>query len=141
MHGSWLHGGGRSAPSLIAEARRDLTMEKMKAHYHSLLEKGQGARRLHVHLTELDPAGDGWLHQHSHAAEEAIYILEGEAEFAFDGKTHRVGPGELVFFPSHVTHAETRFLTPKMKYLVIRTMEPGDDPCCCGADLSAQRPE
>ena len=101
MHGSWLRGGDRSAPSLIAEARRNLTMEKMKAHYHS---------------------------------------LEGEAEFAFAGKIHRVGPGELVFFPSHVTHAETRFLTPQMKYLVIRTMEPGDDPCCSGADLSAQRP-
>ena len=92
-----------------------------------------------MHLTELDPAGDGWEHQHSHAAEEAIYILEGEAEFTFAGQTHRVGPGELVFFSSNVTHAETRFLTSKMKYLVIRTMESGDEPCCCGADLSPER--
>ena len=111
-------------------------MEKMKAKYHSLLGKEHGARKLHVHLTELDPAGDGWGRQHSHEAEEVIYILEGEAEFTFAGRTHRVGPGELVFFPSNVTHAETRFLTPKMKYLVIRTMEPNDAPCCCGADLT-----
>ena len=111
-------------------------MEKMNANYLSLLGTEHGARKVHVHLTELDPAGDGWEHQHSHMAEEAIYILGGEAEFTFDGKTHRIGPGELVFFPSNVMHAETRFLTPKMKYLVIRTMEPGDDPCCCGADLS-----
>ena len=114
-------------------------MEKMKANYLSLLGQEHAARKLHVHLTELDPAGEGWEHQHSHAAEEAIYILEGEAEFTFAGQTHRVGPGELVFFPSNVTHAETRFLTSKMKYLVIRTMEPGDEPCCCGADLSSEQ--
>ncbi|MCL4205219.1 MAG: cupin domain-containing protein [Pirellulaceae bacterium] len=110
-------------------------MEKMIAHYRSLLDKEHGARKLHVHLTELDPAGDGWGRQHAHEAEEVIYILEGEAEFTFAGRTYRVGPGELVFFPSNVTHAETRFLTPKMKYLVIRTMEPNDARCCCGADL------
>ena len=114
-------------------------MEKMKANYLPLLGQEHAARKLHVHLTELDPAGEGWEHQHSHAAEEAIYILEGEAEFIFAGQTHRVGPGELVFFPSNVTHAETRFLTSKMKYLVIRTMEPGDEPCCCGADLSSEQ--
>jgi uncharacterized cupin superfamily protein len=113
-------------------------MDKMLADYDSLLGKGQGAKKVHVHLTTLDPAGDGWEHQHSHTAEEAIYILEGQAEFTFDGETHRVGPGELVFFPSNVTHAKTRFFTPRMRYLVIRTMEPGDDPCCCGADLSIE---
>jgi uncharacterized cupin superfamily protein len=111
-------------------------MERMQAKYIPLLGKNEGARKIHVHLTELDPAGDGWPHQHAHAAEEAMYILEGEAEFAFAGKTHRVGPGDLIFFPSNVTHAETRFFTPRMKYLVIRTMEPGDEPCCCGAELS-----
>jgi len=59
--------------------------------------------------------------------------LEGEAEFSFAGKTHRVGPGDAVFFPSGVMHAETKFFTDKMKYLVIRTIEPDDEPCCCGA--------
>ena len=106
-------------------------MERMKASYRSLVGEEQGARKIHVHTTELNPAGAGWEHQHSHAAEEAIYILEGQAEFTFDGKTHRVGPGEVVFFPANVMHAETKFFTDKMKYLVIRTIEPGDEPCCC----------
>jgi uncharacterized cupin superfamily protein len=113
-------------------------MEKMKANYMPLLGKDQGARKVHMHVTELDPAGDGWQHQHSHAAEEVIYILEGEAEFTFADETHRVGPAESVFFPSNIMHAKTRFLTPRMKYLVIRTMETGDEPCCCGADLSLE---
>jgi uncharacterized cupin superfamily protein len=109
----------------------------MRANYVSLLDKAQGAKKVHVHLTELDPAGDGWPHQHLHAAEEAMYILEGEAEIIFAGKSRRVGPGDLVFLPPNVTHAETCFFTPRMKYLFIRTMEPGDALCCCGTDLSA----
>ena len=107
-------------------------MEKMKAAYKSLVGHAEGAQKIHVHVTELDPSGGGWAHQHSHAAEEAIYILEGEAEFTFDGDTYRVGPGQFVFFPSEVTHAETKFFTDKMKYLVIRSVEVGDEPCCCG---------
>ena len=111
----------------------------MKAAYRSLLGDAEGARKIHVHLTELDPSGAGWAHQHSHAAEEAIYVLEGQAEFTFAGKTHRVGPGELVFFPSGVMHAETKFFTDKMKYLVIRTIEPEDEPCCCRSAAPQQK--
>ena len=113
-------------------------MENVKAFYDSLVGPEQGARKIHVHVTELNPSGEGWASQHAHRAEEAIYILEGEAELTFSGKTHRVGPGEAVFFPSGVTHAETKFFTDKMKYLVIRTVEPGDEPCCCGTSFPQQ---
>jgi quercetin dioxygenase-like cupin family protein len=84
-----------------------------------------------MHVTELHQARQGWGYQHAHAAEEALYMLEGEGEFTFAGKTHRVGPGQSVFFPSGIMHAETRFFTDKVKYLVVRTIEPGDEPCCC----------
>lgn len=108
-------------------------MKNAKARYQSLVGPEHGAQKIHLHVTELDPSGGGWPSQHAHAAEEAIYILEGEAEFTFAGKTHRVGPGEAVFFPAEVTHAETTFFTDRMKYLVARTVEPGDGPCCCEA--------
>ena len=106
-------------------------MEKMKADYLSLVGSEDGAKKIHVHLTTLDPAGEGWENQHTHAAEEAIYILEGEAEFTFAGKSHRVGPGDTVFFPANVEHAKTKFFADKMKYLIIRSVEPDDEPCCC----------
>jgi uncharacterized cupin superfamily protein len=111
----------------------DTNVEKTRASYESLVGQEHGARKIHVHVTELNPCGDGWASQHAHAAEEALYMLEGEAEFSFAGKTYRVGPGEAVFFPSGVMHAETKFFTDRMKYLVIRTIEPDDEPCCCGA--------
>lgn len=110
-------------------------MDKTQALYRSLVGPEQGARKMHVHVTELNPSGAGWASQHAHQAEEAIYILEGEAEFTFDGKTHHVRAGEAVFFPSGILHAKAKFFTDKVKYLVIRTVEPMDDPCCCGVSF------
>jgi len=109
-------------------------MQNSNASYLPLIGPAHGARRLHMHMTELKQARAGWGYQHSHQAEEAVYMLEGEGEFTFGGKTYRVGPGQAVFFPSGVTHAETKFFSDTVKYLVVRTVEPGDEPCCCIAD-------
>ncbi len=106
-------------------------MQNSNALYESLVGPTEGARRLHMHVTILNDARKGWGAQHSHVAEEALYMLEGEGEFTFGGKTHRAGPGQVVFFPSGVTHAEVKFFSDTVKYLVVRTVEPGDPPCCC----------
>jgi quercetin dioxygenase-like cupin family protein len=115
-------------------------MKNSEAIYQPIVGPNDGAQRLHVHATELQHARHGWGYQHAHAAEEAIYMLEGEGEFTFDGKTHRVGPGQAVFFPSGVLHAETKFLSDTVRYLVIRTVEPGDEPCCCISSESQLTP-
>jgi len=112
-------------------------MDKTGATYRSLIGHEQGARKIHVHVTKLDPCGDGWGSQHSHAAEEALYMLEGRAELTFGGQPHHVGPGDAVFFPSGAMHAEAKFLSHKARYLVIRTVEAEDEPCCCGMDRPA----
>ncbi|MCC7475992.1 MAG: cupin domain-containing protein [Pirellulales bacterium] len=112
-------------------------MINSNAHYEPVITPSMGARRMHVHLTEINDARKGWGYQHCHEAEEAVYMLEGEGEFTFDGKTYHVGPGQAVFFPSGIVHAETKFLSDKVKYLVIRTVEPGDEPCCCETDVAA----
>jgi uncharacterized cupin superfamily protein len=106
-------------------------MKNSNAHYTPVVGPVDGARRLHVHLTELRDARRGWGYEHSHEAEEAIYMLEGVGEFTFAGKTHRIGPGQAVVFPSGVVHAETKFFSDTVSYLVIRTVEPGEEPCCC----------
>ena len=111
-------------------------MQNSQAHYEQVVGQKNGAKRMHVHLTELRDARNGWGYQHAHHAEEAVYMLEGEGEFTFDGATHRVGPGQAVFFPSGIVHAETKFFSDTVKYLVIRTVEPGDEPCCCTVESS-----
>ena len=65
-------------------------MRDSNAVYQSLVGLSQGAHRLHIHETELLRPEQGWGAQHSHVAEEALYMLEGEGEFTFAGKTHRV---------------------------------------------------
>ena len=107
----------------------------MQSEYESLLGYEEGARKIHVHLTRLDTRGEPKRYEHSHKAEEAMYFLQGEAEYAFRGKTHRVGPGDLLFFRPGEPHGQVKFLSDTMEYLVIRSVEEGEDEaCCCGKD-------
>jgi quercetin dioxygenase-like cupin family protein len=106
----------------------------MKTSYVSLLGFAEGARRIHVHLTTLDTRGGGEGYRHSHKSEEAMYFIEGEAEYGIREETVKVGPGDLLFFPSNEVHGPVRFLSDRMKYLVIRSVEADDEPCCCGKD-------
>jgi quercetin dioxygenase-like cupin family protein len=109
----------------------------MAGRYRSLLGWKEGAKRVHVHLTAFKTAGPPG-YQHSHAAEEAVYIIEGEATYTFGGRKHRASPGKLIFFHAGVEHAQVKYLSPTMKYLVVRSVEKGDEPCCCGGDRPAR---
>jgi quercetin dioxygenase-like cupin family protein len=99
-----------------------------------------GEKKLHIHRTVISDTAAHPPYQHEHAAEEVFYILEGKAEYRFGGQTIIAGPGEVVFIPSGIRHAEINCLTPGMTYLTIRTIEPGDEPCCCGGDRASQTP-
>ena len=102
--------------------------------YRSLVGFQEGARRLHVHITEIPDTSSHHSYQHKHKAEEAFYILDGSAEYMYAGKTIKAGPGDVVFMPSGVEHADIRYLSPSMRYLTIRSVEEDDEPCCCGQD-------
>ncbi len=106
----------------------------MTIKYQSLLGNKQGAQKLHVHLTEIPDTRAHATYQHKHKAEEAVYILEGTAEYVFAGMTVLAVPGDLVFFPPDVLHAKVTYLSPTMKYLLIRNIEVQDEGCCCGED-------
>ena len=105
----------------------------MKADYTPLLTDSMGAARLHIHRTTLTGDETRSKYVHSHGAEEVMYLLEGSGEFVIDGRTFTAGAGEIVFFPAGSTHGITRVLSGVMHYLTVRSIEPGDDPCCCEA--------
>ena len=103
----------------------------MDVKFESLLDHRDKAEKLHLHLSEWeDYVGDAG-HLHSHYAEEAMYILSGKARFTIDGVESEAGPGEVVFFPSGSFHGMTQILSGPMRYLTVRTVEDGDEPCCC----------
>jgi uncharacterized cupin superfamily protein len=106
--------------------------------YLSLVSQRHGAQKIHVHLTTLDTRGIAGPLEHSHEAEEAMYCLEGEAEYAVGDAVHRVGPGDCLFFPAGAPHGPRRFFSERMRYLVVRSIEADDGPCCCEQDLSTK---
>ena len=55
---------------------------------------------------EVDPL-DTRLHVHEHE-DEVFFVLEGEHVYRVGDREHRAGPGDLVFAPRGVPHAQRR---------------------------------
>jgi len=66
----------------------------MDISYVPLVGTADEAKRIHVHVTTMasDGQDDGPKHyEHAHAAEEAVYFLEGRATVHLEGKTSSTG--------------------------------------------------
>lgn len=108
----------------------------MKPRYCSLIGYEQGARKIHVHLSEFFPpvSKNHSSYKHRHRAEEVFYILSGKAVCDVDGRKIRMAAGDIVLFPSGSRHGIERIQSDRLKYLVIRSVARGEAPCCCGKD-------
>jgi quercetin dioxygenase-like cupin family protein len=58
------------------------------------------------------------LHVHEHE-DELFYVLEGEHVFQVGEREHRAGPGELVFAPRGIPHAQRRVMPRQGRTLVL----------------------
>ena len=63
------------------------------------------------------------LHVHEHE-DEAFYVLEGEHEFQVGERTHRVGPGGMVFAPRGIPHSQRR-VVPRTGHILVLTVPAG----------------
>lgn len=63
------------------------------------------------------------LHVHEHE-DEAFYVLEGEHEFQVGERTHRVGPGGMVFAPRGIPHSQRR-VVPRTGHILVMTVPAG----------------
>ena len=63
------------------------------------------------------------LHVHTNE-DELFYVLEGEHVFQVGDEEHRAGPGELVFAPRGVPHAQRR-VVPRTGRVLIMTSPAG----------------
>jgi mannose-6-phosphate isomerase-like protein (cupin superfamily) len=59
-------------------------------------------------IEEIDPLDTG-LHVHEHE-DELFFVLDGEHVFQVGEEEHRAGPGDLVFAPRRVPHAQRRIV-------------------------------
>lgn len=67
---------------------------------------------------EEDQPVDTPLHVHERE-DELFYVLEGEHVFQVGDREHRAGPGELVFAPRGVPHAQRRVVPREGRTLVL----------------------
>jgi mannose-6-phosphate isomerase-like protein (cupin superfamily) len=71
-------------------------------------------------LEELPPMVD--TPAHVHEREDELFVsLEGDHVIELDGEEHRIGPGESVFAPRGVPHAQRRVVPGEGRLLVVVT--------------------
>jgi mannose-6-phosphate isomerase-like protein (cupin superfamily) len=59
---------------------------------------------------------------HVHSREDELFLsLEGEHVIELDGEEHRIGPGESVFAPRGVPHAQRRVVPREGRLLIVTT--------------------
>lgn len=66
------------------------------------------------------------LHRHN-TFDESLYILAGYLTVHLNGKTHRLGPGSLVFIPKGTPHAQGNLDTEPLRFLLTTTPSAGFD--------------
>ncbi|HET7560246.1 MAG TPA: cupin domain-containing protein [Limnochordia bacterium] len=87
---------------------------------HPFVGAAIGAGQLQMHLSVIRP-GEAAHPPHSHAGEEIMFLLEGQAEATIGDERHQIGPQTALFCPEHVLHGLRNCGEMPMRYLVIRT--------------------
>lgn len=88
-----------------------------------------GAEKLGAMLTIVEPGKRAFPFHVHHAIEEMFFIIEGEGEYRFGGKTYPVGKGDLLAAPSggpEHAHQIVNTGSETLKYLAFSTMDAVD---------------
>jgi quercetin dioxygenase-like cupin family protein len=75
-----------------------------------LLSKADGADTFAMRMFEIGPGGH--TPYHAHDWEHEIFVLEGQGVILFEGKEHRLSPGNVFFVPGNKMH-QFRCTDPK----------------------------
>jgi len=105
---------------------------------HVLLEKGKTNDSLGMFTVEIDGSKGPPRHIHEDA-DEAFYVLEGEAEVLVDGETKTIAAGEAGFAPKGKEHTFKMTGDEGGKVLVVVT--PGGFEGFFGATVDLKLPE
>lgn len=69
---------------------------------------------------QYEPGGGRKLHRYSYFLEQAFYVIAGRAQFTLSDSKKEVGPGDMVFVPSTVSHAYEVVGNVALKLLVMQ---------------------
>ena len=94
-----------------------LTFGEVHVVIHADAESTGGALGV---MEEVPPLADTPLHVHANE-DELFYALEGEHVIQVGAEEHRIGPGETVFGPRGVPHAQQRVVPGEGRILIVVT--------------------
>jgi len=90
----------------------------------SLLDHDSGATTCAINCIKT-PAGAGSpAGLHTHAVDQAFYVLSGVMSIEIEGTEHQAGPGTLIVFPAGVPHRNWNASAEPTVHLAINTPVP-----------------
>lgn len=87
-----------------------------------MVDSDLGAQLATMFMVHYDP--DGVAGRHDHPFEETYMFLEGEAEAEFDGRTYRLGPGDVAFAGVGCVHGFRNLTGGPLRWLETQAPQP-----------------
>ena len=92
----------------------------------TLLDQESGSSTCAINCIKTPAGGGSPAGVHTHAVDQAFYILSGTMGIEIEGVESKVGPGTVVFFPAGVPHRNWNAGSEPTVHLAINT--PAPDP-------------
>lgn len=92
----------------------------------TLLDQELGSSTCAINCIKTPAGGGSPAGVHTHAVDQAFYILSGTMGIEIEGVESKVGPGTVVFFPAGVPHRNWNAGSEPTVHLAINT--PAPDP-------------
>ena len=90
----------------------------------SLLDHDSGSATCAINCIKTPAGGGSPAGLHTHAVDQAFYILSGTMGIEIEGKEYEAGPGTLVVFPKGVPHRNWNAGSEPTVHLAINTPTP-----------------
>ena len=90
----------------------------------ALLDHDSGVETCQINCIKTPAGGGSPAGLHTHAVDQAFYILSGTMGIEIEGKEYMAGPGTLVVFPKDVPHRNWNAGSEPTVHLAINTPSP-----------------
>jgi quercetin dioxygenase-like cupin family protein len=124
------HISARSPGDITMQYVRPVDFDALSAaterYTQTLVDQQTGPASCAIQCIKTPPGGGSPAGLHTHAVDQAFYILSGKMGVEIEGKEYEAGPGTLVVFPAGVPHRNWNAGQEPTVHLTINT--PAPDP-------------
>ena len=97
-----------------------MSVERTKAYKYESLTAGFRDRKADVFIVTVEPKPHAHVvYKNTHEGQEFNYVLEGQMEIYYNGKTITLGPGDSIYFDSTKPHGMLAVGDRAVKFLAV----------------------